>query len=171
MPAAKNANCINALGSPLGDPPALMSFEASMEPYAQLVRSLLPRAASVNLFDNTGKLLWSSAASANPELFAVVLQAISHLENDRDGAGQHCALPDEAPAYLFWLRDAGGAVAAIAAVVCNRPPSESEVLPFSFVHEHLRPAIELLRRDLLARASIVRRELLAGTMTLTLAAR
>ncbi|HUQ11604.1 MAG TPA: bifunctional diguanylate cyclase/phosphodiesterase [Steroidobacteraceae bacterium] len=131
-----------------------MSFESSMEPYAQLVRSLLPRAASVNLFDSSGKLLWSSAASVNPDLFAVVLEAISHLESDRDGAGQHCALPDEGPAYLFWLRDSAGVVAAIAAVVCNRPASETAVLPYSFVHEQLRPAIELLRRDLLARASI-----------------
>jgi diguanylate cyclase (GGDEF)-like protein len=131
-----------------------MSFEASMEPYAQLVRSLLPRAASVNLFDSAGKLLWSSATSANPELFAVVLEAISHFENDREGAGQHCALPDDGPAYLFWLRDASSQVAAIAAVVCKRPTSPSEVLPFSFVLEHLRPAIELMRRDLLARASI-----------------
>ena len=57
-----------------------MSFENSMEPYAQLVRSLLPRAASVSLFENTGKLLWSSAASTNPDLFALVLQAIAQLE-------------------------------------------------------------------------------------------
>lgn len=132
-----------------------MSFEASMEPYAQLVRSLLPRAASVNLFDSKGKLLWSSAVSANSELFAVVLEAISHLENDREGAGQHCVLPDDAPAYLFWLRDASGGVAAIAAVVCKRA-SPAEVLPFSFVLEQLRPAMELLRRDLLARANIDR---------------
>jgi len=131
-----------------------MSFEASMEPYAQLVRSLLPRAASVNLFDAAGKLLWSSLASANPDLFGMVLQALGDIESDRDGAGQHCALPDEGPAYLFWLRDANGKVAAIAAVVCNRPVAETEVLPFSFVYEHLKPAMELLRRDLLARASI-----------------
>ena len=49
-----------------------MTFENSMEPYAQLVRSLLPRAASVSLFDSTGKLLWGSAASTNPDLFALV---------------------------------------------------------------------------------------------------
>jgi diguanylate cyclase (GGDEF)-like protein len=143
----------------MGNRPGLMSFEASMEPYAQLVRSLLPRAASVNLFDNTGKLLWSSTSRANPDLFAVVLQAIGELEEQQqkdhgDSIGQHCALPGDGPAYLFWLRDATGAVAAIAAVICNRPPSETEVLPFSFVYEHLRPAMELLRRDLLARANI-----------------
>ncbi len=45
-------------------------------------------------------------------------------------------------------------MAAIAAVVCARPASPNEVLPFSFVLEQLRPAIELLRRDLLARADI-----------------
>jgi diguanylate cyclase (GGDEF)-like protein len=136
-----------------------MSFEASMEPYAQLVRSLLPRTASVNLFDAAGKLLWSSTARANPDLFAVVLQAIGDFEarpqlERAEGLGQHCQLPDDGPAYLFWLRDAGGGIAAIAAVVCNRPPGETEVLPFSFVYDHLKPAMELLRRDLLARASI-----------------
>ena len=94
----------------LGDGHGSMSFENSMEPYAQLVRSLLPRAASVSLFDNSGKLLWSSAASTNPDLFALVLQAIAHIEDTPskkgDGDGQHCALPDDVPAYLFWLRDA-----------------------------------------------------------------
>ncbi len=129
-----------------------MSFEASMEPYAQLVRSLLPRAASVSLFDSSGKLLWSSAVSANPDLFAVVLQAIG--ERNAEDLGLHCALPDDGPAYLFWLRDGAGSIAAVAAVVCNRPPSDNHVLPFSFVHEQLKPAMELLRRDLLARASI-----------------
>jgi diguanylate cyclase (GGDEF)-like protein len=129
-----------------------------MQPYAQLVRSLVPRANAVSLFDHTGKLLWSSAASSNPDLFALVLQAISHLDdssrNMGDTAGQHCALPDEAPAYLFWLRDAHGGVAAILAVVCNRLRSDAHVLPFSYVHDHLNPALELLRRDLLARADI-----------------
>ncbi|HWN48196.1 MAG TPA: hypothetical protein VNM71_12615, partial [Steroidobacteraceae bacterium] len=70
-----------------------------MEPYAQLVRSLLPRAASISLFENTGKLLWSSAASANPDLFALVLQAIAQLEGPggkkADGNGQHCSLPGD----------------------------------------------------------------------------
>ena len=73
----------------MGDGSRLMSFEISMEPYAQLVRSLLPRAASVCLFDSTGKLLWSSASATNPDLFALVLEAIAHLESDRDGVGQH----------------------------------------------------------------------------------
>src|SRR5687767_15790947 len=121
-----------------------MSFESSMEPYAQLVRALLPRAAAMSLFDSAGKLLWSSTTSANPDLFAVVLNAIGE-RSGADDAGLHCALPDDGPAYLFWLRDAKGGVAAVAAVVCNRPSSDVHVLPFSFVQEQLKPAIELLR--------------------------
>ncbi|HTU67253.1 MAG TPA: bifunctional diguanylate cyclase/phosphodiesterase [Steroidobacteraceae bacterium] len=136
------------------DPPPLMSFDISMDPYAQLVRSLLPRAASVSLFDNTGKLLWSSAQATNPDLFALVLQGIAQVETDRDGVGQHCALPDEGPAYLFWLRDPRGALSAVVAVICTRRPGDADPLPFSYVHEHLKPALELLRRDLLARADI-----------------
>jgi diguanylate cyclase (GGDEF)-like protein len=135
----------------LGDGPPLMSFEASMEPYAQLVRSLLPRATALCLFDDSGKLLWSSVASTNPELFALVLQGIAQ---PAETVGQHCVLPDDAPAYLFFLRDERGVLAAVAAVVCNRPANDANVLPFSYVHDHLRPALELLRRDLLARADI-----------------
>jgi diguanylate cyclase (GGDEF)-like protein len=135
-----------------------MTFENSMEPYAQLVRSLLPRAASISLFENSGKLLWSSAASTNPDLFALVLQAIAQLEGRKgkngEVDGQHCSLPDDGPAYLFWLRDDAGSVAAIVAVVFNRTKVDADVLPFSYVHDHLKPALELLRRDLLARADI-----------------
>ena len=134
-----------------------MSFEASMEPYAQLVRSLLPRTAALCLFDHTGKLLWSSVANTNPELFALVLQSIAQLEGplkDSGAVGQHAALPGEGPAYLFWLRDDRGALAAVVAVVCSPQPKEATLLPFSYVLEHLKPALELLRRDLLARADI-----------------
>src|SRR5688572_4917127 len=141
----------------MGEGPGLMSFEASMEPYAQLVRSLLPRAAALCLFDHAGKLLWSSVANTNPELFALVLQTIAQLDTLADkgaAVGQHIALPDEAPAYLFWLRDDRDALAAVAAVVCARPASDAHLLPFSYVHDHLKPALELLRRDLLARADI-----------------
>ena len=138
----------------MGDGPALMSFEISMEPYAQLVRSLVPRAASVSLFDHGGKLLWTSGSVTNPDLFAIVLEATAELERDREGVGQHCALSGEGPAYLFWLRDNRGNVAAVVAVVCNRAKNDADVLPFSYVYDHLKPALEILRRDLLARADI-----------------
>ncbi|MBC7973425.1 MAG: bifunctional diguanylate cyclase/phosphodiesterase [Myxococcales bacterium] len=108
----------------------------------------------MSLFDNAGKLLWSSAASANSELFALVLQSTAEFEHDRDGVGQHCALPDDGPAYLFWLRDERGDVAAVLAVVCTPRAGATDLLPFSYVHDHLKPALELLRRDLLARADI-----------------
>src|SRR5687767_5163091 len=99
-----------------------MTFENSMEPYAQLVRSLLPDA---------------------------IAQIESSPQKKGDGDGQHCALADDGPAYLFWLRDANASVAAIVAVVCNRLKVDADVLPFSYVLDHLRPALELLRRDLL----------------------
>jgi diguanylate cyclase (GGDEF)-like protein len=138
----------------MGHFPRSMSFDNSMEPYAQLVRSLLPQATSLSLFDNTGKLLWTSVQSTNPDLFALVLQGIAQVETDRDGIGQHCALLDDGSAYLFWLRDAHANLAAVVAVSCMRRSADADALPFSYVHEHLKPALELLRRDLLARADI-----------------
>jgi diguanylate cyclase (GGDEF)-like protein len=130
-----------------------MSFENSMEPYAQLVRSLLPRAASLSLFDSTGKLLWTSAQATNPDLFALVLQGIAAMEQDRDGLGLQVPLSDEGPGYIFWIRGENNALVAIAAIVCT-PVRGNDLLPFSYVRDQLHPALELLRRDLLARANI-----------------
>ena len=47
------------------------------EPYVQLVRSLLPRAISVALFDAHGALRWSSDAAAGPDLLNLVDDALA----------------------------------------------------------------------------------------------
>jgi hypothetical protein len=49
-----------------------------------------------------------------------VLDGLAQIEGDRECVGQHCALQDDGPAYLFWLRDSDANVAAVVAVVCNR---------------------------------------------------
>ncbi len=68
--------------------------------------------------------------------------------------GQHCALPDDGPAYLFWLRDARRQRRRHRRRGLQPLKVDADVLPFSYVHDHLKPALELLRRDLLARADI-----------------
>src|SRR5262249_35831832 len=75
----------------------------SFEPYVQLIRSLLPRAASVALFDTNGDLRWSSETTTGPDLLNVVDDALTTARTVPDSAGQLRALAGNQPVYLCWL--------------------------------------------------------------------
>ena len=125
------------------------------EPYVQLIRSLLPRASSVALFDTKGELRWSSETTTGPDLLNVVDDTLSKARSETEGAGQQRLLAGNHPVYLFWLRDDSAQLLAVVAVVC-RPTSDQDVdaRTFSFAYGLLRPALECLRRDLTARTAI-----------------
>jgi len=125
------------------------------EPYVQLIRSLLPRASSVALFDTKGDLRWSSETTTGPDLLNVVDDALSTARTAPDSAGQLRVIAGNHPVYLCWLRDDSARLIAVVAVVC-RPNGDQEidVRSFSFAYALLRPALECLRRDLMARVAI-----------------
>jgi diguanylate cyclase (GGDEF)-like protein len=134
----------------------------SFEPYVQLIRSLLPRASSVAIFDTKGNLRWSSETTTGPDLINLVDDALSTARTAPDSAGQLRVLEGNMPVYLCWLRDDAARLAhgpsgllAVLAVVC-RPTGDQDVdaRSFSFAYALLRPAIECLRRDLMARVAI-----------------
>src|SRR5215207_200344 len=126
----------------------------SFEPYAQLVRSLLPRATGVVLFDARGEMRWSSETTTGPDLMNLVDDALTAARTEDQSAGQVRML-DDAPVYLFWLRDDRNKLVAIIAIVCRATgTTEADARNLSLVQSLLRPAIECLRRDLLSRAVI-----------------
>ncbi|HEY0339184.1 MAG TPA: hypothetical protein VGC34_00130, partial [Steroidobacteraceae bacterium] len=127
----------------------------SFEPYVQLIRSLLPRASSVAVFDTKGELRWSSDSTTGPDLLNVVDDALNTARTAPDSAGQLRVLAGNLPVYLCWLRDDSARLLAVLAVVC-RPTGDQDVdaRSFSFAYALLRPALECLRRDLMARVAI-----------------
>jgi GGDEF domain-containing protein len=127
----------------------------SFEPYVQLVRSLLPRAMSVALFDASGTMRWSSETTTGPDFHHLVESALQASGTSPQGPGLMRMLDGNLPVYLCWLRDDTETLIAVVAVVCRQsgdPDSDSR--GFSFAHALLRPALECLRRDLLSRAAI-----------------
>ena len=71
------------------------------------------------------------------------------------GRRAKCACSDDLPVYLFWLRNDAGGLAALVAILCrSNGNTENDARSFSLVQALLRPALECLRRDLLARAAI-----------------
>ena len=129
----------------------------SLEPYVQLIRSLLPRAAGIALFDANGEQRWSSETLSGPDLPATVTEALESARQNLASAGEFHVLGANQPVYLCWLRDDAQRLLAIVTVLC-RPGGDldSEARNFSFSLSLLRPALECLRRDLLSRATIER---------------
>jgi diguanylate cyclase (GGDEF)-like protein len=128
----------------------------SFEPYVQLVRSLLPRATSVSLFDAAGAMRWSSETTTGPDFHNLVENARTSAGPRPQGPGLLRMLDGSQPVYLFWIRDEAEELIGIVAVTCKQHngTAESEATEFSFKHALLRPALECLRRDLLSRAAI-----------------
>jgi diguanylate cyclase (GGDEF)-like protein len=139
---------MSAAGKQSGDP----NHWGSFEPYAQLVISQLPRAASVTLFDSQGKLRWSTDHTTGPDLVTLIGQTLALAERESDSHGELRMLEGGLPIYVCWLRSDAGALIAMVAVACRA--ADTEARSFALVHALLRPALECLRRDLLARAAI-----------------
>lgn len=127
----------------------------SFEPYVQLVRSLLPRAVSVSLFDAAGGLRWSSETTTGPDLLEVIESSLSAAGPSPQGFGLMRMLDGNVPVYLWWVRDDAEQLIGVVAVVCRQAnEADTEGRGFSFAHSLLRPVLECLRRDLLSRAAI-----------------
>jgi diguanylate cyclase (GGDEF)-like protein len=129
---------------------------SSLEPYTQLLRALLPRMNSLSVFDPQGHLHWSSEMSVPPEIAGVVAQAVKD-GREPGSAGVQRAVGAE-PFYFFWLMADEPGIDALPFVVVSigfRHTAEGEQRSFAFVHGLVKPALECLRRELLARHEIL----------------
>jgi diguanylate cyclase (GGDEF)-like protein len=124
----------------------------SFEPYAQLVISQLPRAASVTLFDSKGELRWSTDHTTGPDLVALIEETVAVTDSAPESHGELRMRAGGLPVYVCWLRSDAGSPIALLAISCRA--ADTEARSFALVHALLRPALECLRRDLLARAAI-----------------
>ncbi|MGC2460666.1 MAG: bifunctional diguanylate cyclase/phosphodiesterase [Steroidobacteraceae bacterium] len=133
-------------------------IDPSLEPYAQLLRALLPRMNSVSVFNALGGLHWSTEISVEPALMSLLPQTIRNAERAPAVNGEQCMAGAE-PIYMFWLRRDDGAVPATpfaVVAICFKPANgEAEQRAFSFVQALVKPGIECLRRELMARDKIL----------------
>ena len=120
-----------------------------LEPYAQLLRALLPRAAGITAFDTEGEIRWTSEDHVPADLPRLVRLSVAASASRSGEPGERVLIGGETPVYLFWIRDEAGALMTIIGITWR--PGESEQRTFAFVHGLLKPALECLRRELLSR--------------------
>ncbi len=127
----------------------------SLEPYAQLVKQLLPRASSVRVFDAAGQLRWSSDSTTGPDLPKLVLELTATALADPSLPGTAVISDGHQPAYLWWIRDDSNSLIATVAVSTRRL-AQGEQQSFSYVNSLAKPALEVLRRELASQTDIIR---------------
>ena len=127
--------------------PSTQTFDFG--PYAQILRTLLPRARVIYLYAPDADLLWSSDGTDSADLQPTIVNLLETAKANptSESAGGRQMLGD-APAYTFLLRDELGVVLGAAAVLCREVSREGEIAAFESVERTLGPLLALLRRDL-----------------------
>jgi diguanylate cyclase (GGDEF)-like protein len=146
--------CVSALPKNFTDK-ITVAGHSELESYTQLMRALLPRMIGVSIFNAAGELHWSNEMPVDEALRLLVAESMRAARDEPGGTGLW--ITDGEPHYIFWLwRPVGDRTAPFASLLvrCKAGP-ESENRTLSFVHSLLRPALEILSRELLNREQIV----------------
>jgi len=127
-----------------------------LESYTQLLRALLPRMIGASIFDAAGDVLWSNEMAVDETLGKVVAEAMRKAIEEPGAPG--ILITDGEPLYIFWLMRASGADQGkpFAAVLlrCRAGP-ENEQRSLAFVYAMVRPALDILARELQSREQIM----------------
>jgi len=139
------------------------SLSTSLDPYGQLFKMLMPRAASIAIYDRMAVPLWLSDGYDGHNLAQLVEEALNAAQqgltdpNERDGFARTW---DGETSYVFILRDRDTLLGALA-ISCQDGPNGAR--PFTMVQGLLRPAVQVLGRELAHQYNIddLRRDLSA----------
>ncbi len=126
-----------------------MTAHASFDfaPYAQLLRSLLPRARGIYLYAPDADLLWTADGADLQDLRPVILELLESARDTR-GSNHAEALLDDLPAYALVLRDGLGAVLGVLAIVCRALPPGADRPNAESVARTLAPVLTVARREM-----------------------
>ena len=130
------------------------ALSTSLDPYGQLVKMLMPRASCIAIYDRTSTPLWLSDGCDGPDLPHLMEEALNaaNTENadpeERDGCARSWSGDT---AYVFILRD-GDALLGALGVSCQDAAGGAR--PFSLMQGLLRPALQVLSRELVSQYNI-----------------
>jgi len=120
-----------------------------LESYVQLLRALLPRMSGVAIFNAAGEVSWASDITVDGRLARLIRESMRAAAETPGATG--LLVDDEEPNYILWLwRSTGTAAPAPCAALlirCRRG-TDQESRSLAFVHGLVRPALDILGREL-----------------------
>jgi diguanylate cyclase (GGDEF)-like protein len=136
------------MSAALAPQPQIGEVQTSLNPYGQLIKMLMPRAICIAIFDAEGEALWLSDGCDGPDFQPLIDDALA----DKRSHGFVAEWGGD-PTYVFNMQDDSGQLVGIL-ILPMREPGNGEPRPFSIIQGMLRPALEVLRRELLNQGSI-----------------
>lgn len=131
------------------DTVAATAFSTNLDPYGQLVRVLMPRASCIAIYDRLSTPVWLTDGHDGTDLLQLVEESLNSLRRgggkDAENNDGFARSWDGDTAYVFILRDGPTLLGALA-VSCQ--DGSSGARSFAFVHGLLRPALQVLAREL-----------------------
>ncbi|HEX7114340.1 MAG TPA: EAL domain-containing protein [Steroidobacter sp.] len=130
------------------------ALSTSLDPYGQLLKMLVPRALGIGIYDRMGVPLWLSDGCEGPDVPQLVEEALNAARagkldpSQRDGFTRSWT---GETTYIFILR---APQTPLGAVTLTCQDGSSGPRPFSFVQGLLRPALQVLGRELLHQGTI-----------------
>jgi diguanylate cyclase (GGDEF)-like protein len=125
--------------------PVPASFDFA--PYAQLLRTLLPRARGIYLYAPDAGLLWSADGADLQDLRPIVLELLESARDSATASGVRAMLED-LPSYALLLRDDLGAALGVLAIVCRAAQPGADLPAAEAVIRTLSPLLALARREM-----------------------
>ncbi len=130
------------------------ALSTSLDPYGQLVKMLMPRATCIAIYDRTSTPLWLSDGCDGPDLTHLTEEGLNAANNgdadpdERDGFARSWSGDT---AYVFILREGATLLGALG-VSCQ--DSSGGARPFSLMQGLLRPALQVLSRELASQYNV-----------------
>jgi diguanylate cyclase (GGDEF)-like protein len=125
------------------------AFSTNLNPYGQLVRVLMPRASCIAIYDRLSTPVWLTDGHDGTDLLQLVEESLNSLRRgggkDAENNDGFARSWDGDTAYVFILREGATLLGALA-VSCQ--DGSSGARSFAFVHGLLRPALQVLAREL-----------------------
>ena len=128
---------------------------SELETYTQLLRALLPRMTGVSIYNAAAEVIWSSEMVTDPSLARVVNESMRTACTEPGTPG--VCIPDSEPMYIYWLwkPNTCAPTPPFATVLLRcKASSSGEQHTLKFVHSLVRPALEILTRELVSREQI-----------------
>ena len=133
--------------------------EASFEPYARLLRMLMPSLRGVVVHDGFTNQVWATDDWDVPEGADIVKQAITNtLSDPGEFAGIMVTLDADRTVYSFAVRGDHIELLGVVSLSVRMTGTQAEPRPLHYIRQLVQPALECLKRELALRSKLGSRE-------------
>ena len=120
---------------------------ADLSAFGQLVRTIVPQARVVAIFDRDAEPGWTSDEAAHADLHSLVTDLLAGADKGGPSHSMRCAL-DAAASYAFLVRDPAGALLGALSLSIAGPFRRDELQLPDLLEARIAPLLSLLAQDL-----------------------